>query len=70
MNSLKRKKSFYFIATMGCGGFAGLFLVKILKHLNTASITEVAIVFLSIVCASICIDLFSEVDKESKSQSR
>lgn len=66
LNSLKGKKAYYFILTTGCGAIAGLFLVKILKNLQTVSVTEIAILFLSIVCVILCIDVFSDTNKSKQ----
>lgn len=60
MNSLKGKKSFYVISSIGCGFFTVLLLMKILKNLATASVTEIAIVFILAVCAGICATLLND----------
>lgn len=70
MNSLKGKSSFYFISVVGCSFFAGLFLVKIVKNLSTASLTEIGLAFLFAICAMICGTLYSDVKGAIKSANK
>lgn len=66
MNSLKGKKSFYLTSLVGCAFFAGILFIKILKHLETASLTEIAVAFVLAICSMICTFQYADVNDALK----
>ena len=66
MNALKRKKSYYAVSLAGCAFFAALYLVKIIKDMDTISFTDTGLAFLFSVCTMICSTMYSDVIKEIK----
>ncbi|MHC5227885.1 hypothetical protein ACYSNW_06345 [Enterococcus sp. LJL99] len=70
MNTLKRKRSSYLVSLAGCAFFAALYLVKIIKNIDTISFTDTGIAFLFSVCTMICSSLYSEVNKAIKGTSQ
>lgn len=62
---MKGRKGFLIVCTLACAIQVGLFTVKIMKNLSNASITESAIVILSIVCLGLCKMLWSDTNSKS-----